>query len=327
MSLARVTLPLALLAGVAMMVGFSGCGGGSPSGDTTSVSPDTAGWPTLPTEVDLSTLRYSSLPVGGCSYSFDDEVKKTLDISGCEEGQEGTVTVDAPRQEPTCLESGSETRCSASNGVAVETRASSFESASELLKGVIEDIKMVAPDAGDNASGGPEGAVTWKLQMRTPEGFLFKGVVSLGSPQQLSGAEIAPCTAPETSAAISGTVTVTNDTSGFSAEPGIHLNLIEDGSPEALALTAVGDCHHEDTSIYAAEPVQPEGSFDQRIVLIVPRYFSPARPDGDPAALAGLAIEPRLYNAEGEAEVAGETAVFDQEGRRSKTIPLSAVVE
>jgi hypothetical protein len=143
-------------------------------------------------------------------------------------------------------------------------------------------------------------------------GYRFSGVLAIGTPEHIDQATVTAgaetfdasddsCPADATTdAAIPGTLTIINDTSGFSAGTGLAIWF--GGSPiqnEAVAadLSSGPTCDSPSDDDQGGNLIQytlsPEGSSTMPLMIHVPNYYSPDHPNGDLGILHGgfVAVE------------------------------------
>lgn len=283
---------------IAMALAVAGCGGSSSPASTRTYPPvaiSTQGWPTLPAHVDLASLGERSVEgTEGCRFIYD---TRRVEVS-CDDAREGTgeVKTNIPAKKPSCWKAV-EYECSASGGVEVRTSGETSEAAVRLMRAVISQL------GGGNPLGHPAKAAAWDFSSRLSGGYVIAGSFTLGAPHHISSGTARECpTDMATDAEMDGEMKISNATPKFPAQPEVTISL--DLEPEAMStfsLALGGECTGAPGSLtrMATEPVETGGQFDDKYSVVVPGYYSPEFPQGNPEVLSGLAMIAGVFNREG----------------------------
>lgn len=133
----------------------------------------------------------------------------------------------------------------------------------------------------------PAPVATWHFTWSVEGGYSYSGSLSLGSPEHINETVISSCTANSaTDIQVRGEVELTNDTKGFSSEPVIN---IESSSPVGQGATEFGGngtCSTGDVVYSSGQPLASGASDRYPVALVIPDYYLPEHPNGDPASLS-----------------------------------------
>jgi hypothetical protein len=142
-----------------------------------------------------------------------------------------------------------------------------------------------------------------------PGGYTFDGTVDLGTPEaftegitQGSLTAGSACTInPGADAIVPGFLSLTNETSGFSATPAVTVGWSGTGWGGSISEIEAGFsdgpvCETNDLEVQSTNPVSEGGGFNIRFFVIIPNYYTPDDPQGDTALLsqAQLSLSPCL---------------------------------
>lgn len=292
----RAVLGSALV--VAGAIALAGCGSSSDSTSARTfpaVEVSTRGWPTLPAHVNLASLGERPVEgTDGCKFTYE----TTAAFVTCDDEKDGTgeVKTHIPEKRPSCWKAF-EYVCSASGGVEVRTKASTSGAAAELLHAIINQLTSANP-----MSSSAETAA-WDFNSRLSGGYVLAGSFTLGAPHHIAQGIGRECpTNAATDTEIDGELKVSNATPKFPAQPGIIITL--NVEPEATALFSLalgGECNSAPGTLTrtATESVETGGYFNEKYAVIVPGYYTPKSPGGDPRKLSGLALLASVFNQEG----------------------------
>jgi hypothetical protein len=146
---------------------------------------------------------------------------------------------------------------------------------------------------------------TWKVRITPPGGYIYGATIALGAPQHFSSSDVPQCSQgdPQTDAEISGTLTLTNDTPNFPGQPGIDIEVVADPLPNAV-IADPNDCLPISGNIpaiaFLANGQVPQGQpISEHIWVVVPNYFSPNDPNGNPSLLTNVLLQSFYYGANG----------------------------
>jgi hypothetical protein len=278
-------VPRVVLALLALGALFAGCGGGNSS---TPVAFSSAGWESVASDVNIGALRRSSPQVGDCSLSVERGNPETLKLNDCGEGRGGVITRGGRPRSPTCSKESDKIRCSARNGVSVTVWAPRIRSATTLLKATIEAVDGALPDDG----------LVWDMW---PEPNLTepKGSLTLAPPRHIDEAQVRPCAAGRTAAAMLGSLTISKRTARQVAGRGVHISMIEKPSAvRSFSMAVQGECRRGRAGVLRGAAIELPASRVEPFVVVIPDYYSAGHRRGRRALLRGLLLEPRLYPGE-----------------------------
>jgi hypothetical protein len=162
----------------------------------------------------------------------------------------------------------------------------------------------------------PAPIATWHFTWPVEGGYSYSGSLSLGAPEHINTSVIAPCTANgSTDAQIRGSVELTNDTKGFPGEPvldfetqaleGVNGRISFGGGSSCLPESEGGD----GIEYSPGHTLAPGASDSFSIVMIIPGYYSPEHPNGDPGLLKGYQFTTVAFKPEGSDLGAGPVKV------------------
>ncbi len=147
-------------------------------------------------------------------------------------------------------------------------------------------------------------------------GYRYSGSLALSVPEHIDDQVIAPCTAEGTTAAqIRGNVELKNETKGFSGQPILDLetSAAQAGEPNAIMFGG-GSCVPEGEGQDAVEyhsndALAPGASVSFPVAWVVPSYYSPEHPSGDPSRLDGYKFKAIVLKPEGSDIGAGPVQI------------------
>jgi hypothetical protein len=139
----------------------------------------------------------------------------------------------------------------------------------------------------------PKPVATWHFSWAVEGGYHYSGILSLGPPEHIQERDIAPCTADATTETqIIGEVTLRNETSGFPGEPILDFETQPPNESELERISfgggaeCLGDSEGGDNVEYSPGHKLSPGEYAHfDIALVVPNYYSPEYPGGNPARL------------------------------------------
>jgi hypothetical protein len=157
---------------------------------------------------------------------------------------------------------------------------------------------------------------TWHFIWSVEGGYRYSATLALSAPEHIEDQVIAPCTAEGTTAAqIRGNVELKNETKGFSGQPILDLETTaaQAGEPNAIMFGG-GSCEPEGEGQDAVEyrsndALAPGASVSFQVAWIVPSYYSPEHPSGDPSRLDGYKFKAIVLKPEGSDIGAGPVQV------------------
>jgi hypothetical protein len=139
----------------------------------------------------------------------------------------------------------------------------------------------------------PAPVATWHFTWPVEGGYRYSGTLALSAPEHINDQVIAPCTAEETSAQVRGMVELKNETKGFSGQPILDLETTaaQAGEPNAIMFGG-SNCEPEGegqdaVEYHSNEALKPGASVSFQVAWVVPSYYSPEHPSGDPSRLDG----------------------------------------
>lgn len=135
------------------------------------------------------------------------------------------------------------------------------------------------------------GAATWTAAYSQTGGYTFRAELSIGSVRHAeTGLVLGDATSgacdfdSQTDALVPYQVRVTNTTSNFTAKAAAHLT-ISGASAEATYSDQGATCQQDDFGVQSTQPLSDGASSVLRGFFVVPRYYTPDAPSGDPAVL------------------------------------------
>jgi hypothetical protein len=146
------------------------------------------------------------------------------------------------------------------------------------------------------APTGPSPETTWTIHATNPGGYADRATITLGPVQHFSATDLPQCQQgdPQTDAEIPGTLTLTNETRGFSDQSGIQIMAIgaliadPNNCPGNGQLPAI---------VFSADGPLPYGqSITEKIWVIVTLYYDPNHPNGTPSMLKTAELQPKFVD-------------------------------
>ncbi len=305
-------MSLALLALLALAGLLGGCGG-STSAQSRSIAISAAGWESLASDMSLAALRRDAPQIGDCKLSVAGKHPKTMELTDCRGGRRGTITQGGPRRAPTCSEQSGTVRCSVQSGVRVTVEAPRPGPAAALLKQTIEVVNAAIPDK----------AAVWGTWLE-PSLNEPKGSLTLASPRHVAEANVKPCAAGRSAAAMLGRLEVSKRTARHVAGRGVHLLMIEKPTADrSFSMSINGECRRSRAGVLRGPAIEMTASRMRPFVLVIPGYYSGAPSHGRRERLRGLMLEPRLYRGERRNQLPG-TMLAQPEDREATAgqVPL-----
>jgi hypothetical protein len=166
----------------------------------------------------------------------------------------------------------------------------SQNSASSTTSSTAKSVLATTPETTTTSSAAsPGGSNTWQISMKVEGGYVFQATLALQGIAHAKTTDVGSCQELNlgTDAEVAGTLTLTNKTPGFSAEPGINL-WFGTGTPDYAVVDSSGceDANTNGAVFYATSPLRQGQSIHESIFLVIPDFYSPQFPDGDSAALS-----------------------------------------
>jgi hypothetical protein len=146
---------------------------------------------------------------------------------------------------------------------------------------------------------------TWRFTWPVEGGYRYSATLALSAPEHINDQVIAPCTAEETAAQVRGKVELKNETKGFNGQPIIDLETTaaQAGEPNAIMFGG-SNCEPEGegqdaVEYHSNEALKSGASVGFGVAWIVPSYYSPEHPSGDPSRLDGYSFKAIALKSEG----------------------------
>jgi len=160
--------------------------------------------------------------------------------------------------------------------------------------------------------------------MSVSGGYTYQATLTFQPPQHASGSAISQCTYnPTTDAELVGTLTVTNETN-FSGEPGVS---IEPNGSADVTSTNADSCDNSGTGYgfneTATSPLSQGQSFTNTIYVIIPNFYTPDHPNGDPASVRNQTIGIFYYDQDTQTTANGGSITGPGEGPGTDGISLA----
>jgi hypothetical protein len=151
----------------------------------------------------------------------------------------------------------------------------------------------------------PAPVAAWRFTWPVEGGYRYSATLALSAPEHINDQVIAPCAAEETAAQIRGKVELKNETKGFSGKPIIDLETTaaQAGEPNAIMFGG-SNCEPEGegqdaVEYHSNEALKPGASVSFQVAWLVPSYYSPEHPNGDPSRLNGYSFKAIVLKPEG----------------------------
>jgi hypothetical protein len=175
----------------------------------------------------------------------------------------------------------------------------------------------------------PAPVATWHFKWPVEGGYRYSGSLSLGSPEHIEENVIAPCSAnSSTDAQVRGRVEIANETKGFSGQPILDLETQPQEPSDKIYFGGDDGCQPEgeggDGIEYNTDHALAPGIKDSfQVALVIPNYYSPEHPDGNPALLGEYKFKATAFKPEGSPLGAGPVHISgpDIESFGPNTVP------
>jgi hypothetical protein len=162
----------------------------------------------------------------------------------------------------------------------------------------------------------PAPVATWHFTWPVEGGYRYSGTLALSAPEHIDDQVIAPCTAEgSTAAQIRGNVELKNETKGFNGQPILDLETTAAQAGELNAIMFGGsNCEPKGegpdaVEYHSNETLAPGGSVGFQVAWVVPSYYSPEHPAGDPSRLDGYKFKAIVLKPEGSDIGAGPVQI------------------
>jgi hypothetical protein len=144
-----------------------------------------------------------------------------------------------------------------------------------------------SPTTGTTSGSASAGRSTGTIRGTQDGGYTYEATLAFQASQHSIAGDVGACPVDTTTdAEVPGTLTITNTTPRFPAEPG--MNLWFGTSSQGFAVVDT-DCKDDNTNgavFYADSPLNTGQSIAERIWLVVPHFYSPDFPSGNRSILA-----------------------------------------
>jgi hypothetical protein len=153
----------------------------------------------------------------------------------------------------------------------------------------------------------PAPVATWHFTWPVEGGYRYSGTLALSAPEHIDNQVIAPCTAEGTiTAQIRGKVELKNETKGFNGQPILDLETTaaQSGEANAIMFSDNSNCEPEGEGqdavrYHSNEALASGASVSFPVAWVVPSYYSPEHPAGDPSRLDGYKFKAIALKPEG----------------------------